>query len=171
MTQITGISADKLQEMMSAGDCYIIDVREPDEYKSGHIPGAKNIPLGTVSPDTLASFEGKKVVFYCQSGARSLKFCHKAADILKTEVFNLEGGLPGWKKVGKKVIHKGCRFPIIQQVHMIVGCMVLLGVFLSQLHNESWVYFSAFFGSGLLFAGLTGWCGMAKLLFLMPWNK
>ena len=102
---------------------------------------------------------------------RSLKFCHKAAGILKTEVFNLEGGLPEWKKTGNQVIKKGCGFPLIQQVHIVVGSMVLLGCVLSQLHNESWICFSAFFGSGLLFAGLTGWCGLAKLLFLMPWNK
>lgn len=98
MTQITGISADKLQEMMSAGDCYIIDVREPDEYKSGHIPAAHNIPLATISTETLAHLDGKKIIYYCQSGIRSLKFCSKAVDILKTEVFNLEGGLPEWKK-------------------------------------------------------------------------
>ncbi|HCU07143.1 MAG TPA: hypothetical protein DIC42_06175 [Holosporales bacterium] len=65
----------------------------------------------------------------------------------------------------------GSGFPIIQQVHIIVGSMVLLGVMLSHIHHEAWIYFSGFFGLGLLFAGLTGWCGMAKLLFLMPWNK
>lgn len=171
MTQITDIKSEKLKELISEGHCYIIDVREPDEYKSGHIPGAQNIPLGTISPDTLAHLDGKKIIFYCQSGIRSLKFCNKAVDILKTEVFNLEGGLPEWKKLGKKVVKQGCGFSIIQQVHMIVGSMVLLGVVLSQLHHELWMYFSAFFGAGLFFAGLTGWCGMAKLLFLMPWNK
>ena len=171
MTQIITINGKKLQELIENDECYIVDVREPGEYKNAHIPGAQNIPLGSISEETLSKLQGKKVVFYCQSGIRSLKFCNKAVDIFKTEVYNLEGGLPEWEKLGEKLIKKGSNFPIIQQVHIVVGSMVLLGVVLSQLHSGGWIYFSGFFGAGLLFAGITGWCGMAKLLLLMPWNK
>lgn len=171
MTQIKNLQTNELKQLMGTNDCYIIDVRETDEYKSGHIPGAHNIPLGTLSLNMLAHVQAKNMIFYCQSGVRSLKCSQKAADILKTDVYNLEGGFAEWKTLGNNVIRKGCGLPIMQQVHIIVGSMVLLGVMLSHFYNEGWIYFSGFFGVGLLFAGLTGWCGMAKLLFLMPWNK
>ena len=171
MTQIKNIHTNELKALISKNDCYIIDVREPDEYKSDHIPGAYNIPLSLLSAQTLADMQEKNMVFYCQSGVRSLKCSQKAADILKTDVYNLEGGFTEWNTLGNDVTRTGCGFPIMQQVHIIVGSMVLLGVMLSHIHHEAWIYFSGFFGLGLLFSGITGWCGMAKLLFLMPWNR
>ena len=54
---------------------------------------------------------------------------------------------------------------------MVAGTLILLGVILSQLADSRFIYLSGFVGAGLLFAGVSGWCGMAKLLALMPWNK
>jgi hypothetical protein len=48
---------------------------------------------------------------------------------------------------------------------------VLLGVLLGYFVHPACYLISLFIGGGLLFAGLTGWCGMAKLLALMPWNR
>ncbi|HCU07144.1 MAG TPA: hypothetical protein DIC42_06180 [Holosporales bacterium] len=111
MTQIKNIHTNELKELQRKNDCYIIDAREPDEYISGHIPGAYNIPLGTISLDTLAHMQEKNMVFYCQSGLRSLKCSQKAADLLKTDVYNLDGGFTEWKKLGNKVYAHGLWFP------------------------------------------------------------
>ena len=51
------------------------------------------------------------------------------------------------------------------------GMLVLLGIALAILVSPWWVGLAAFVGAGLTFAGATGWCGMAKLLQVMPWNR
>jgi hypothetical protein len=48
---------------------------------------------------------------------------------------------------------------------------VLLGVILSQLAAPVWIWLSGFVGAGLMFAGISGFCGMARLLAAMPWNR
>jgi len=53
----------------------------------------------------------------------------------------------------------------------VIGFGVLAGVVLSKAVHPQFIYLSAFFGAGLLFAGLSGWCGLAILMSKMPWNK
>lgn len=69
----------------------ILDVREPYEFEAGHIPGAKNVPLGKV-----ASYKTEKPVYViCQSGMRS----KRAAKLLKAngiDVTNVAGGMANW---------------------------------------------------------------------------
>jgi hypothetical protein len=61
--------------------------------------------------------------------------------------------------------------PLDRQVQIIVGGSVLTGVVLSQTVAMEWVWVSGFFGAGLLFAGLSGFCGLARVLAMMPWNR
>jgi hypothetical protein len=56
-------------------------------------------------------------------------------------------------------------------VQIAAGSLVLLGVMLAWLVSPWFVLLSAFVGAGLTFAGMSGWCGMAKLLGAMPWNR
>jgi hypothetical protein len=60
---------------------------------------------------------------------------------------------------------------IMRQVQITAGLLVLAGVILSFTVNQAWIGLSAFVGAGLTFAGVSGWCGMAKVLALMPWNR
>lgn len=59
----------------------------------------------------------------------------------------------------------------MRQVQITAGSIVLLGAILSATVHPAFIWLSAFIGAGLLFAGASGWCGMAKLLGLMPWNR
>ena len=59
----------------------------------------------------------------------------------------------------------------MQQVQITIGLGVLTGVILSRTVHPDWVFLSAFFGAGLVFAGSTGWCGLAILMSKMPWNR
>jgi hypothetical protein len=56
-------------------------------------------------------------------------------------------------------------------VQITAGSFVLLGVLLALLVSPWFVLLSAFIGAGLVFSGVTGTCGMARALMLMPWNK
>ena len=78
----------------------VIDVREPYEYKKGHIRGAINIPLGQVSGASLVP--GKKYFVICQSGMRSKKAC-KVLSKMNYDVINISGGMMAWQgKVTRK---------------------------------------------------------------------
>ena len=59
----------------------------------------------------------------------------------------------------------------MRPVMITAGSLVLLGVALGAVVHPGWLGLSGFVGAGLVFAGASGWCGMAKLLALMPWNR
>ena len=59
----------------------------------------------------------------------------------------------------------------MRQVQITAGALVLLGVLLGTFIAPAFFGVSAFVGAGLVFAGVTGWCGMANLLCVMPWNR
>ena len=61
--------------------------------------------------------------------------------------------------------------PLMRQVQIAAGVLILLGVALGYTVNSGFFLLSAFVGAGLAFAGITGFCGMARLLALMPWNR
>ncbi|WP_054967232.1 rhodanese-like domain-containing protein [Alicyclobacillus ferrooxydans] len=75
----------------------LVDVREPSEYKGGHIAFAKNIPLGQIDRklDTLP--KDKDIVFVCQSGARSMMAARKAKKAGLQAIYNLSGGMSAWR--------------------------------------------------------------------------
>ena len=59
----------------------------------------------------------------------------------------------------------------MRQVQLAAGALVLLGVLLGFLVTPAFFGVSAFVGAGLMMAGATGWCGMARVLARMPWNR
>ena len=59
----------------------------------------------------------------------------------------------------------------MRQVQIAAGTLVLLGVILGYLINPAWYGLAGLVGAGLMFAGISGFCGMARLLFLAPWNR
>ncbi|WP_312103764.1 rhodanese-like domain-containing protein [Lachnoclostridium sp.] len=75
----------------------LLDVRENYEFQSGHIKGAKNIPLSAVDKkiETIAKNKNSILYIYCQSGARSARACQILSAKGYTNVYNL-GGIMGW---------------------------------------------------------------------------
>jgi hypothetical protein len=59
----------------------------------------------------------------------------------------------------------------MRQVQIGAGSVVVVGVLLGYFVAQPWMLIALAMGAGLVFAGITGWCGMAKVLALMPWNK
>ena len=83
-----------------------------------------------------------------------------------------EGGLDAWKKAGLPVsFDRSKPIDIMRQVQIAAGSLVLIGVMLGFLVNPGFYALSGFVGAGLLFAGVSGFCGMARLLGVMPWNR
>jgi rhodanese-related sulfurtransferase len=93
---VKSLSPDAFYQAMQQPDSQLIDVREPEEYRDGHIPGAINVPVGRLSHHLPELSKENPVLLYCQSGNRS----GIAARMLKKQgfeqVYHLHGGLFGW---------------------------------------------------------------------------
>lgn len=76
---------------------YIMDVREPNEYKNGFIPGAVNVPLSQLSARINALPKDKPLYLYCQSGMRSKQAARILAKKGYSNLINLKGGIMSWK--------------------------------------------------------------------------
>lgn len=100
MLGIASIPSSQAVQLINRQSGVVVDVREADEYKTGHIPRAINLPLSTLSThlNELQKFKDKPVILCCRSGQRSAR----AAVMLRkngfNQVHNLSGGLLAWQK-------------------------------------------------------------------------
>lgn len=98
MASYRQISQEEAKEMMDAQEVIILDVREQDEYDSGHIPGAVLLPVGTIDEDTAVAVIPAKdatVLVYCRSGNRSKTASSALAELGYTNVYEF-GGIKTW---------------------------------------------------------------------------
>ncbi|MGI6012997.1 MAG: rhodanese-like domain-containing protein [Oscillospiraceae bacterium] len=92
------ITQEEAKEMMDTEEVIILDVREQDEYDSGHIPGAVLLPVGTIDEDAAAKVIPEKdsiVLVYCRSGNRSKTASSTLADLGYTSIYEF-GGINTW---------------------------------------------------------------------------
>jgi len=93
----TDLTAEQLQALMTDGQpLLLVDVRTPEEYAEGHIPGSVNHPkeqyatwVGSIEP-------GTRLCTICQSGGRSAQVADALAASGYTRVYNLLGGIDAW---------------------------------------------------------------------------
>ena len=149
-----------------------INVCTPAEYKEKHIPGVRSVPLDELEKRS-AELSGKKTIYvHCRSGRRGMQAIEKLRSLgIQADLVNVEGGIIAWEEAGFDTASLTSRLPIIRQVLIAAGTLTLVGVIFSVLLAHAWIYLSGVVGAGLLFAGVTGWCGMATVLARMPWNK
>ena len=96
------ITIEELKIALITG-AQVIDVRETDEYVSGHVSGATHIPLGTV-PNNIEPFRSDEDIYViCQAGGRSMRACEFLHDQGITNVVNVIGGTAGWIALGNPV--------------------------------------------------------------------
>ena len=91
------ITQEEAKEMMDTQEVIILDVREQDEYDSGHIPGAVLLPVGSIDEDTAAEVIPEKdsaVLVYCRSGNRSKTASSALAELGYTNIYEFGGIRP-----------------------------------------------------------------------------
>lgn len=166
------ITASQLKKKLEKDEVILIDVREPAEHRSECIDGACLIPLDEISIEKLTSTQ-KPIVIHCRSGKRSADACEKLLAINPSlDVASLEGGIVAWSQTGFNVKKSGSTIlPLDRQTQITAGFIAFSGTILGALINPTFYILPGFVGAGLMFAGLTGWCGMAKFLAKMPWNR
>jgi len=172
MTALTPVSPASAAQLVRQGRAVIIDVREPDEIAREAIPGAVAAPLSALETADLAAAAGREVIFTCRSGARTQAHCERLTARVAAPAHVLEGGLIAWKAAGLPTrVNAKAPIELMRQVQIAAGGLVLIGAALGILvHPAGWAL-SVFVGAGLLTAGITGFCGMARLLAAMPWNR
>jgi rhodanese-related sulfurtransferase len=172
-SELIDVSPELAERWVLEGDAVLVDVREDFEHAGEWIECAKHHALSGFDRDRLlGECDGKRVVFHCKSGGRSADAANRFG-MDGCKVFHLQGGIEAWKSSGRAVQQSASapNIDVMRQVQITAGILIITGVVLGALVNP-WLYgISAFVGCGLVFAGLTGWCGMAKLLARMPWNK
>lgn len=172
MTDLKTISPAHAAELVRKG-AILIDIREADEHARERIPGARHHALSVIGNGTVVREGDEIVVFHCRSGARTKGNAGRlAAAASSCETYVLEGGIDAWKKAGLPVtLDRGAPIDLMRQVQISAGGLALIGIVLGAFVSPSFYALSAFVGAGLVFAGVTGNCPMARVLGLMPWNK
>lgn len=152
----------------------LVDIRDADEYAREHIAVARLLALSAIEQGaTLPSTADAVVIFHCQSGHRTRNNLSRLiAAAAPAQIKIVEGGIDGWKQAGLPTVEdKSQPLPLMRQVQIAAGVLILLGVVLGYSVSGAFFLLSAFVGAGLTFAGITGFCGMARLLAIMPWNR
>ncbi len=174
MASIKYINANELQDLLKTAKLTICDIREADEFNREHIPDAVNTPISSFNSMEINKLaeNGNTLVFHCQSGNRTKLNQTKFETLSSSEVMILQDGINAWKKLGCTLtVNNKAPLPIMRQVQMIAGTLITLGVILGFLISPLFFLLSGFVGIGLTFAGISGFCGMANLLMLLPYNK
>ena len=98
---LSRVDVDELESALDTG-ATLLDVREKGEFRSGHVPGARLVPLSQV-PGRVQEFEGKGPVYViCASGGRSAR----ATALLRSagvDARNVSGGTSAWSRSGKRL--------------------------------------------------------------------
>jgi rhodanese-related sulfurtransferase len=132
------ISAHDLAEQLAGHRVAVIDVREPMEFAAGHIAGSFNVPLSRLHQ---ADLPNGPLVLVCQSGNRSAKGVQLLLERgCAHPVSDLQGGLPSWQQAGLPVRRlKNAPLPLMRQVQIAAGSLVLFGLILSNTVSPAWI--------------------------------
>ncbi len=172
---LEAITPEQALKKVQAGELRLVDIRETDEYAAESVPGARLIPLSVIDTQPVVDkgAPALPIAFFCHSGNRTTKAAarlEQAATRAGVPAVQIEGGITGWKKAGLPVEVRDMPMPLFRQIQIGAGGLVLLGL-LGSLAHPGLIWVSAFVGAGLVFAGVTGFCGLGRLLALMPWNR
>lgn len=167
------ISPGELQKLLAAQpNLALLDVRTPVEFAEVHVPQAHSLPLDELNPATLPLAKDQPVYLLCRSGQRATKAADKLTKEGYTQPVVVTGGTLAWIEAGLPVNRGTTKvISLERQVRIVAGALVVTGVLLAHFAHPYFIGLSAFVGAGLVFAGITDFCGMGLLLARMPWNK
>ena len=89
---------------LAKGEIVLVDIREPDEFVSGHVPGAVNLPLSRLTPAALPKPADKKVVIMCRSGNRSGRLASMLPKVGREDIIDYSGSMIDWTRRGGPIV-------------------------------------------------------------------
>jgi len=102
---INSVNAREASELIASGEFDVVDVREPREWATGHLPGARHVPLGTLRAAVREALPRDGIIFVCAAGVRSEVAARLAEAVGLTKLYNLIGGTRGWASAGLPLVH------------------------------------------------------------------
>ncbi len=104
MPGYTEIDPTTAHQWAADGEAVLIDVREHNEVAQAAVNGAIHVPMSTFDPSLIPVDSGKKIVFLCAHGIRSVQVTqYLVANGILSEAYNLTGGLAAWVHTGLPV--------------------------------------------------------------------
>lgn len=178
---ISRVSPQAVFERKTRGETiHLIDVRTPAEFDALHADGAKLIPLDRFESEGIDSSLGldkerggrtELLYLVCVSGNRATQAAQKLMSRGYRNVHVVEGGTEQWTKLGLPVVRGKAVMSIERQVQIAIGTLVMLKVLFGFAVSPIFFALVALMGAGLVLAGLTQNCVMARLMARMPWNQ
>lgn len=148
-----------------------IDVREYDEFLTERLEGYECVPMRDIPNQARNWDKQEAILLMCKAGMRSSKAGAQLEQLGFRNVSVVDGGVDAARSCGLKIIRDRSQLPIIRQVMIGAGSMVLAGLILAHIAHPWFIIASWMVGCGLILAGLTGFCPMASVLARMPWNR
>lgn len=150
----------------------VLDVRERVEWDAGHIESARHAPLYRLDEVSEGLDKSRPVHVICEMGPRAWKAGRALEARGFSDVRLVLPGMSEWRERGWPMKSEASRvWPIERQVRFVVGAFLLAGAAMIFLVHPGFLAIPVVLGLGLLYSGVTGRCGMAAVLLLMPWNR
>ena len=147
-------------------------MRTPVGFVEVHVPQAKNVPLDELKTGSLQLAKDQPFCLLCHSGQRATKAAGKFTQAGYSQPVIVEGGTLAWIAANLPVTRSSVKvISLERQVRMAAGAIVFTGVLLAHFVNFNFIWLFGFVGAGLVFAGITDFCGMGLLLAKLPWNQ
>jgi rhodanese-related sulfurtransferase len=170
MNDIKKINAEQFRACQKDPAHCVVDVRDRQEYAAGS-EASVCWPVSEINGESIGEFvKAQKIspeqtlVLLCARGMRASQAAEKLRPLIPNPIAVVEGGHAALASGTAQKIS------IERQVRIAAGALVLLGVIGSYIH-PALIFIAAFVGGGLMFAGITDWCGMGLLMMKMPWNN
>lgn len=179
--QVIGYEPSSVKKMLDEGKARLVDVREADEHARERIAGASLVALSAFDAARVPESNGTVTILHCRSGKRSMDASLRLLAAGHGTAAHMKGGIEAWKAAGLPVVSgvqggaggggRGPGLPVMQQTQLAIGLVVTVSVALGWLWTPYALIGAAFFGCGLIYAGLSGNCMLMNLIAKMPWNR
>ena len=96
------VSVQEAVQLINRRDAIVLDIRDPSEFASGHIPNARNIPMAELEKRLreIEKFKQRPAIVICRSGTRAASACATLRKNGFQEVYSLKGGMLAWQQAG-----------------------------------------------------------------------
>jgi len=175
MTTIQKINAEQFRQCQNDPTHCVVDVRGQEEFTTGS-EASVCWPVSEINGESVSDFVREQklspdqtVVLLCARGMRAQQAAEKLRPLIPNPIAVVEGGHAALAMQASG--NKKPMMSIERQVRITAGSLVLISALASVLIHPSAVWLCVFVGAGLMFAGITDWCGMGLLMMKMPWNN
>lgn len=148
----------------------LIDVRNFDEFQIRHVSGFECVPLGQLLHQASEWPAKEPICLICNEGPRSERAADQLAAAGFQNIATVAGGTRACARADLPVIRERRGLPLQQQTLIGAGVVILTGL-VGSLFYSPLIALSWFAGVMLIFAGVTGFCMMARILARAPWNR